>query len=261
VNGYNGTFEMVNPKELVIDHRYQRPLKQTLVSTIAQAPSWELFGVPVAFKRSNGMLYVADGQQRIAGVMASENPPKAVPVLWFPLHNLADEADVFVRINEWRKALQPIEKHKGKIVAGDEATLAIERAVAQAGYTIDTGVGSGPAHARTIQAVAGVGMIYNRIGEEGLLQTLVCIRDAWPDDARALNTHILRGVSELVEEQGENYNRTKLTNSLKKTEPHLVLRRASERQLDFGGSKLKQVRGAFAELAGLKMPKETKTAA
>lgn len=256
MNGYNGTFEQVNPKEVVIDHRYQRPLKNTLVSTIAQAPSWELFGVPVCFKRENGMLYCADGQQRIAGVMASEKPPKTIPVVWFQMHDVRDEAEVFVRINEWRKALQPIEKHKGKIQAGDPATLAIEKAVTQAGFTIDTGVGSGSAGARTIQAVAGVGQIYNRIGEEGLLQTLVCIRDAWPDDPTALKTHVLRGVAELVEEAGENYNRTKLTNSLKKTEPHLVLRKADELRLDFGGSKLTQVRRAFSVLAGLKMPKE-----
>lgn len=260
MNGYNGKFEMVNPKEVVIDHRYQRPLKQTLVSTIAQAPAWELFGVPICFKRANGMLYCADGQQRIAGVMASENPPKEIPVLSFPMHDLADEAEVFVRINEWRKALQPIEKHKGKIVAGDPPTLAIERAVASAGFTIDTGVGTGPAHARTIQAVAAVGMVYNRIGEEGLLQTLVCIRDAWPDDPIGLKAQVLRGVGTLIEEQGENYSRVKLTNALKKTTPSAVMRKAAELSLQIGGSKQTNVRNAFSVLAGLRLPKEQQEA-
>ena len=255
MNGYTGKFEMVDPKTIIIDHRYQRPRKNTLIATIAQAPSWEAFGVPVCFRRANGMLYCADGQQRLAGVMESEKPPKEVPIVWFPMHELADEAGVFVMINEWRKQLQPIEKHKGKIQAGDEAALAIEKAVTQAGFTIDTGVSYGPAHARTIQAVAGVGVIYNRIGEEGLLQTLTVIRDAWPDDPRALSTHILRGVAELIEEQGENYNRAKLTTALKKTTPAAVLRKAAELQFDVGGSKLPNVRRAFAALAGLKMPR------
>ena len=256
MNGYNGTFEMVDPRNIIIDHRYQRPLKNTLVATIAQSPSWELFGIPVCYKRANGMLYCADGQQRIAGVMSSEKPPKEIPVIWFPLHALADEAEAFVRINEWRKALQPIEKHKGKIVAGDPPTLAIERAVSSAGFTIDTGVGSGSAQARTIQAVAGVGVIYNRIGEEGLLQTLVCIKDAWPDDNKAVSTHILRGVAELIEEQGENYNRTKLTNALKKSTPGAIDRKADELRFSFGGSKLTNIRKAFKDLCGLKMPKD-----
>lgn len=255
MNGYNGNFEMVNPVLIQVDHQYQRPRKNTLVAQIAQNPSWELFGVPVCFKRSNNMLYCADGQQRLAGVLASSNPPKEVPVVWFDIQDVTEEAEVFVLINEWRKSLQPIEKHKGKIVARDPATLAIERAVSKAGFTIDSGVGSGPAHAKTIQAVAGVGVIYNRIGEEGLLQTLTVIKDAWPDDPAALSTHVLRGVAQLIEEQGENYNRTKLTNAIKKTDPFKLLREADRLRFEMGGSKLTNVRRAFQSLAGLKMPK------
>jgi PAS domain S-box-containing protein len=206
-------------------------------------------------RRKDGSLYCADGQQRIAGVLASNEPPKLIPVIVFDIQDLSEEAQVFVHINEWRKSLQPIEKHKSKIVAGDEAALAVERAVSQSGYTIDTSVGSGPAHARTIQAVAGVNMIYNRIGEEGLIQTLGVIKDVWPDDPAALSTHILRGIGALIEEQGENYSRTRLVNALKKTTPATVLRKADELRFDFGGSKLSNVRRAFAALAGLKMPK------
>ena len=211
--------------------------------------------MPSCFKRSNGILYCVDGQQRIAGILKSEKAPKLVPVVWFDVQDVAEEAEIFVMINEWRKSLQPIEKHRGKIVAQDPATLAIENAVTKAGFTIDTSSGQGHANARTIQAVAGVNTIYNRIGEEGLLQTLTVIKDAWPDDGAALSTHILRGVAELIEEQGENYNRAKLTTALKKTAPHTVLRKADELRFDFGGSKLSNVRRAFAALAGLKQPK------
>lgn len=254
LNGYTGTFDMVDPRTIIIDHRYQRQAKNTLIQMIAQSPSWEAFGVPVCFRRDNSMLYCADGQQRIAGVLKSEKPPKLIPVVWFDIQDVREEAEVFVRINEWRKSLQPIEKHRGKIMAGDPAALAIEKVVAQAGFSIDTG-GSATANARTIQAVAGVNWIYNRIGEEGLLQTLTVVKEAWPNNATALSTHILRGVASLIEEQGEAYNRSALIKALKKTEPHFVLRKAEELKLDFGGSKLSQVRRAFSVLAGLKMPK------
>lgn len=254
LNGYTGTFDLVDPRTIIIDHRYQRQAKNTLIQMIAQSPSWEAFGVPVCFRRDNSMLYCADGQQRIAGVLQSEKPPKLIPVVWFDIQDVQEEAEVFVRINEWRKSLQPIEKHRGKIVAGDPAAIAIERAVAKAGFSIDTG-GAAAANARTIQAVAGVNWIYNRIGEEGLLQTLTVIKESWPDNPTALSTHILRGVAGLIEEQGDAYNRTALIKALKKTEPHLVLRKADELRLDFGGSKLSQVRRAFSVLAGLKMPK------
>jgi hypothetical protein len=256
LNGYSGNFELVDPRVIVIDHRYQRQPKHTLIQHIAQNPSWEAFGVPVCFKRDNGMIYCADGQQRISGILQTEKPPKLIPIVWFPVADLADEAQVFVTINEYRKSLQPIEKHKGKIVAGDEAALAMERAVAKAGFTIDNNVGTGSAAARTIQAVAAIGRVYNRIGEDGVLQTLSCIRDAWPNDLTGTKAAIIRGVADVIEEQGEDYNRSKLVTALKKSQPHLLIRKADELKLDFGGSKHTQMRRAFAVLCGLKMPKD-----
>jgi len=256
VNGYNGHYEEVDPRTIIIDHTYQRPKKNTLVQRIAQSPSWEAFGVPVCFRRANGMLYCADGQQRIAGMLASEKPPKLIPVVWFDIQDVSDEADVFVRINEWRKSLQPIEKHRGKIISRDPAALAMERAVAQAGFTIDNATGSGTADARTITAIAALGVVYNRIGEEGVLQTLTCIREAWGDDFGSTSAQMLRGVATLIEEQGENYVRAKLITALKKSTPSKIDRKADELRLQFGGSKQTQVRTAFSILCGLKMPKE-----
>lgn len=256
LNGYTGDFRMVDPKVVIFDHRYQRTLKNTLVAKISQAPSWEAFGVPVCFERDNGMLYCADGQQRIAGVMASEKPPKEIPVVVFKIEDLKDEAEVFGLINEWRKALMPLEKHKARIVSGNESALAIERAVATAGFTIDNASGSGAANARTIQAVAAINYVYNRIGEEGVLQTLTCIREAWGNDQTQTKRQILRGVAELIEEQGAGYNRTKLINALKKSTPSDLLREAKRLSFDFGGTTNTQMRRAFASLCGLKMPRE-----
>jgi hypothetical protein len=257
MNGYHGTFELVDPRLIVIDKRYQRPQKNTLVQQIAQSPSWEAFGVPTCFKRPNGILYCADGQQRIAGVLRSEKPPKLIPVVWFEMEDLEDEAAVFARINEWRKSLLPLEKHKAKVVAKEPAALAVERAVEKAGYSLggSTHLSEEP---RTIQAVAKINSIYNRIGEEGIVQTLTCIREAWPNDGNGISTHILGGVAELIEEQGDAYNRSKLVTALRKTTPGDVLRKSREMNLDFGGSRSANVRRAFGVLAGLKLPREEK---
>ena len=136
MEGYSGTFELVDPRVVVVDHRYQRDLKPALVAAIATDPRWELFGVPVLFKRENGMLYCADGQQRITGVKQAKTPPAKIPAVWFPVAGLDDEAAVFVQINEFRKSLTALEKHKGKIVAKDPSTLAIERAADTVGVTV-----------------------------------------------------------------------------------------------------------------------------
>lgn len=249
MDSYTGTFELVDLNAIIVDHRYQRDLKPALVAAIATDPRWELFGVPVLFKRQNGMFYVADGQQRLTGLKQSQNPPQKVPVVWFPVAGLDDEAAAFVQINEFRKSLTALEKHKGKIVAKEPSTLAIERAVETAGLSIGGNAIGGAGDSRTISAIAALYAIYNNLGEEGLIQTLVVCRDAWENDANAFSTYILRGVAEIIAEQNGSYERQRLTRALQKTSVPQVLRQADAFRFDLGGSKQKNVRRAFKQLA------------
>lgn len=242
---YSGTFEMVDPRLVIVDHRYQRPEKPALVAAIATDPRWELFGVPVLFKRGS-QFYVADGQQRIAGVKQSVEPPKLVPAVWFSVQHLEDEAAVFVMINEFRKALSPMEKHRGKITAKDPATLAIESVVTTAGLSVGT---SSRGESREISSIATLYAIYNLIGEDGLLQTLVVVRDAFPDDSHAFSGPILRGVANIIMEQDGSYERSKLTAALSRTTVPRIMRKAEEFKFEMGGSQTKNIRRAFKELA------------
>jgi len=247
---YNGTFEMVDPFTIVVDHRYQRDLRPALVAAIAADPRWELFGVPVLFRRddgSNSVYYCADGQQRIEGVKHSTEPPRLIPAVWFPVNHLADEAAVFVQINEYRIALSALQKHKGKLVAEDPATLAIERAVETAGLSI--GATRRDQDARTIMAVSSLYWVYERLAEEGLLQTLIVCRDAFEDDSGAFTSSILRGVAQVIEEQGDSYDRARLTTALRSTSVHALLRKSEELRFNMGGSKALNVRRAIQALA------------
>lgn len=249
MENYSGNFELVDPNLLIVDHRYQRDLKPALVAAIATDPRWELFGVPVVFKRSNNMMYVADGQQRITGIKMSSNPPKQIPIVWFPVEGLDDEAAVFVHINEFRKSLSALEKHKGKIVAKDPSTLAIERVVETAGLTV--GGGTPSASPKSISAVSTLYSIYNDLGEEGLLQTLIVCRDAFADDSGAFSAPILKGVAEVIAEQNGNFERQKLTRALQRTSVPQILRKTEELRFDIGGSRQRNVRRAIKALTRL----------
>lgn len=245
---YNGTYEQVELNTIIVDHRYQRDLKPALVAAIAADPRWELFGVPVLFKRENtGMFYCADGQQRITGMKETKEPPKTIPAVWFPVEGLATEAAVFVHINEFRKGLTAIEKHKGKIVAKDPSTLAIERAVETAGLTVSAGKST--QDARNVSAVSALYAIYNTLGEEGVLQTLVVSRDAFTDDSGAFSAPILKGVAEIIAEQDGDYERQKLTRALQRTTVPQILRKTEELRFDLGGSRQRNVRRAIKTLA------------
>jgi hypothetical protein len=237
---------MVNPRHIVVDHRYQRDENKSLIAMIAGHPDWRRFGVPVCFKRGE-TFYCADGQQRINGLLASEHPPLAIPIVWWPVTKLADEAEVFVAINVFRRALHAYDKHRGSVVAEDPASLAIERAVGKAGYTLD-------AYASNPNSIASIGTvmkIYNRIGEEGLVRTLVQIRESWPGDRLSLQRPFLILVSEVVAEQGEQYSRSKVTTALAKTTPAELSRRAKQLAFDIGGSQQTNLRRALKEASKL----------
>jgi hypothetical protein len=172
----------------------------------------------------------------------------------YTLSGLADEAAVFVRINEYRKALSALEKHKGKLVAKDPAATAIERAVEKAGFTIGADSSRGE-NARTVHAIASLNWVYNLIGEEGVVQTLTQIRDSWPDDKTGTDSMMLKAIASIIAEQqgatGKNggYNRAALTAKLSKTTPSALFRKSEAMRFDMGGSRGINLRRALKELA------------
>lgn len=240
-----GTHEIVDPFKIVVDHLYQRQEKLALVEHIAGSFDPMRFGRPLCFKRQNGMLYCIDGQQRIAAAKLAGL--RQIPVVSFDIVGVEREAEVFVAINEARKALSPLEKHKGKVVAKDPAALQIERAVEKAGFSI----GSNYESPRSISAIGALGYAHNLIGEDGIVQLLTAEREAWGDDKKALNVQILRALADIIDAQAKNggYSRSRLVTALKRTTPARLLRKAEEIHFEQGTTKQASVRRAFKALA------------
>jgi hypothetical protein len=244
---FTGKQTMVDPRRVVVDHRYQRPEKAALIGAIASDPRWELFGALVLFRRSEAELYYcADGQQRLRGVLSSETPPSRVPAVVFTVPKIEDEAAIFVRINEFRKQLTPLEKHEGKRCAKEPAALAIERATEAAGFSISDSESS-----RAIGAPAALYYAYNALGEQGLVQLLTVVHQAWPNDKKALTASSIRALADVIEEKTSNggFSRTALTRKLEKTTPSALFRKAEEIHFDTGKSKAASLRAAFKVLA------------
>lgn len=240
-----GSHEIVDPFTIVVDHLYQRQEKQTLIEHIAANFEPMRFGRPICFRRANGMLYCIDGQQRIAAAKLAGL--RKIPVIAFAIVGVEREAEVFVAINEARKSLSPLEKHRGKVVAKDPAALQIERAVEKAGYSI----GSNHESPRSIAAIGALGYAHNLIGEEGIVQILSVEREAWGDDKKALNVQILRALADIIDAQSKNggYSRSKLVTALRRTTPARILRKAEEIHFEQGTTKQVSVRRAFKVLA------------
>lgn len=246
LDAWSGKFDLVDPRTVVVDHRYQRDEKENLIATIAANPDWAAFGALSLYER-NGTLVCVDGQQRLRGVMTSDNPPKLVPAVIQPEANIKREAMTFAAVNINRRPPESMEKHRALVVAENSVALAIERAVDTAGFSLEQGkTTSGDVN--TIQAIRALYVIHKRIGEAGLVQVLIQARDSWPEDPLALSANMLYGISQVLIDLGETYNRAKVTAALGKSVPSLILRRSEGLRFDKGGSKQVNVRRALKEL-------------
>jgi hypothetical protein len=249
---YDGTFELIDPKVIVLDHKYQRPEKWDLISKVSTAPEWVAFVVVLCSKRIAGsgepLYYCLDGQQRLQGVLSSINPPDLVPVVWFPVANVKEEARLFAIVNTQRKAVNAMEKYRAQLTAEDPRYVQISAAVGRAGFTIGSG-----AERRTIGAIEGLQTIYNAAGEDGVELILTAIAAAWPEDKGSTSTWMLRALADVLDNANSNgrISQSKLVSGLKKSTPGRILRRAEEMRFDVGGSKRVNVRRALKELTYL----------
>ena len=240
---FTGEFEMIDARLIVVDHRYQRPLKEVLVGTIGREFKWSSFGALVCYWRNN-IPYCVDGQQRLNAALSINPRPFKVPCVVFPETTIEQEAQSFLEIQVNRKAVSALEKHKAELQAKIPSALNIQRAVTQAGFSI--GNFSGDPH--TIQAVRALHYVYDHLGEEGVLQVLVQIRDSWPNDQTAVGSHMIKVVAEVIADQNSKYERAKMTRALSKTTPGAILRKATEIHFSVGGSKQANVRLAVKQL-------------
>lgn len=245
MDAWTGEFELVDPQMVIVDHRYQRPEKQTLIQAIAANPDWAAFGAISCYRR-DGTLVCVDGQQRLRGVLQSEKPPKLVPAVIQPKGSLQREATTFAAMNITRRAVESMEKHIALVQAKNPTALAIERACERTGYSLDANYQGGDPN--TVQAISALYSTYGRLGEDGLVQVLTQARDAWPSDKLGVSAHMLRSITQVLIDQGEEYHRAKLTLALSKSSPSLILRKSEELKFDLGGSKQKNVRRAIKVL-------------
>ena len=244
-------FELVDPNEIVVDHRYQRAPKPDLIAAIGENLNWGVFGVIVCSRRSSGKLYCLDGQQRLAGAMSAPNPPSAVPCVIKNVGSVKEEAAYFSVINEARRNVFALEKYKAHLVAEDPAYVQINRAVEAAGYTVAGN--SSASDSRSISAIAGLLDVYNMAGEQGVYEVMIAIRQAWPDEAGATVTWIIRALGEVVTEEMSNgeIDHDAIVKKMERTTPSRILRKAEEMRFEMGGSKRTNVRRAFKALAKL----------
>lgn len=185
---------VVTLSTLHTDPTYQREVKPKHRKIIAEFDEDSL-GLPLIGERSDGSLWIVDGQQRITALRKMGWVEVRADV--FRSDGPVHEAQVFKRVNLDRTSLKPIEQFKSRLAAQDEVALNITAAVEAEGFKI--GVPSGRAseeyNGSCIGAVNTLVSIYLKDGADPIRFALKVARMCWPNDRAAVSNKMLAGLA------------------------------------------------------------------
>lgn len=130
----------VHVDEVFADETYQRPLDKPRACKIAATWDRRLAGIVEVSDRGEGVkprYAVMDGQHRWAAAALLDIPPMLVANVHSGL-TVADEADLFDRLNRERRRITTWDHWHARKGAGDAQVLNIERAVQKVGLEISS---------------------------------------------------------------------------------------------------------------------------
>lgn len=174
-------FDIVDPRELLVDEQYQRglsPRSLALIRRIVENWSWSRFKVPTCV-RVDGQLHVVDGQH--TAIAAASHPGiQAIPVLVSTMPEVADRAGAFLSHATNRLQATPVQMHRAALTAGAEEAIALESVCRAAGVELLPFPPSGGADYAPGQTVAVVGIrrLIVKRGTERATEILSALSDA-----------------------------------------------------------------------------------
>lgn len=218
----------LKPKDILVDHRYQRPLDGSHVKRLAAEYDVDLFGLGHVSLRDDGHYYATDSQHRCAAAVDSGHGEEPALFRVYRGLSLDEEAALYVALNGGKKAMSAIAMFNARVVAKDEVPCSIVKMLDSfglkvAGYRRDGG----------ISAVTALLRVYlgkptscrkplvkaNLEIQEGhlLSRTLHILTTAWRKDRDAFDGTLLDGVGGLLNKHGASVESSSLARSLAKS--------------------------------------------
>ena len=133
------SLEQVPIDRLHVDPAYQRatdtPLSRRIIAGMVREWKWALCQPLVVSRRIDGLLFVIDGQHRLAGARARGDLPYLPCVILSSL-DLAGEARAFVGLNTEHQRLSQADKFNGMLAFGDPDAQRVSALLEATGWRI-----------------------------------------------------------------------------------------------------------------------------
>ena len=194
------------PDQLGVDPLYQRDLdarSRQLINRIAGSWDWNLFQPLVVARRDDGRLFVVDGQHRLAAARLRRDVMQ-LPCVIFASAAPAEEADVFVKLNQERRPLSAYALYNAALATGDEAAIALDTILRQTGWSFVGGADTKALQPGQLNIVGRVRRWHGRNGDKRLRTVLDVLARAFRGQALQHPGFLFAAIAALITEHGED---------------------------------------------------------
>jgi hypothetical protein len=201
VLGSMPVLQYCSPDQLQIDESYQRSLdaggSQALIRRIAVHWDWGLCQPLFVARRGDGVLYVVDGQHRLAAAKLRGDIWQ-LPCVVASFEDGASEAAAFVALNQQRRPLSKLQLFKAAVASGDPEALTIVRACEDAGLRISSSSNLDASPPGSLSNIGGLQNCLRVHGEAVLSAALDVLAQSYKDQALRLAGTIFPGIVAIV---------------------------------------------------------------
>lgn len=211
-------FVKLSPSDIGIDASYQRDLDESRVDAMAENFDQSRTGVPVLSIRKDGTYVVLDGQHRLAAMRQAGL--EGIKILC-EVHNglsPAEEAELFLKLNNGRKPVGAHDKYKARMVAKEPVALEFTRIIESLGLRIGRAPGK-----NTICAIEAVESVHRR--HRNLEVTLSVLKRWGRGDVAVFDGNLIRDMSRFLMDHSADVDADELVAKLDRIDPGHVLRR------------------------------------
>lgn len=189
------TVSWVPVAQLKISEMAQRKLSMAWVNERVPVFDPEALGFIVVNKRSDGDMYVIDGQHRTELLRAVGWGDQDVQCELYVGLTLREEAAEFLRRND-RRAVRPFDQFRVRVTAEEPVACAIVKILAAESLTVALGDGDGRVHAvGALEAVySGMGLATGKETGQALTRTLRALKEAFGPASTSFQGGLIEGL-------------------------------------------------------------------
>lgn len=195
------TLQFLLLSQLEVDDTYQRsidnPGSQSMIKAIARSWNWDLCQPLFVARRSDGRMYVVDGQHRLAAARVRGDIAQ-LPCIIALTDGVSKEAKLFSEFNRRRRPPSALDLYFSDLAAGDPVAADIDVALKAAGLRMARSTNTANFKPGDISNIGGLRRVYQQHGSDVMGLALLAIAKAWPGHRLNHMGTIYPGVAEIV---------------------------------------------------------------